>query len=78
MKTTIETLEFPCEIKKNLNKFSFKIFLYDKDTIKVIECEEKQAYFRYDETKKEILFIKKEIEINICIYSFPFENEDLS
>ncbi len=93
MKTTIENLEFPCEIKKklkmkqltsdeiiknrvetinqyrvlqylkkNLNIFSFKISLYDKDTIKVIDCEEKQVYFRYDEIKKEILFREKEIE----------------
>lgn len=49
-------------LKKNLKILSFKIFLYDKDTIKVIDCEEKQAYFKYDETKKEILFIEKEIE----------------
>lgn len=45
-------------LKKNLNILSFKIFLYDKDTIKIIDCDGKQAYFRYDETKKERLFIR--------------------
>ncbi len=52
-------------LKKNLNIFSFRIFLYDKDTIKVIDCEEKQAYFKYDKTKNEILFVEEEIEQDI-------------
>ena len=42
-------------LKNNLNIFSFGIFLYDKDTIKVIDSEEQQAYFRYDEDKKDVL-----------------------
>ena len=48
-------------LKKNLNIFSFEIFLYDRDTIKVIDCENKEAYFRYDD-KKEVLFLEEEIE----------------
>ncbi len=49
-------------LKKNLNIFSFEIFLYDKDTIKVIDLENKQAYFKYDEDKKEVLgFVKKNV-----------------
>ncbi len=51
-------------LKNNLNIFSFEIFLYDKDTIKVIDCEEKQAYFRYDEDKKDVLFLEEELEKN--------------
>lgn len=51
-------------LKKNLNVFSFEIFLYDKDTIKVIDSEEQQAYFRYDENKKDVLFLEEEIEKN--------------
>lgn len=39
-------------LKKNLNIFSFEIFLYDKDTIKVIDSENEKAYFRYDEDLK--------------------------
>ena len=49
-------------LKKNLNIFSFEIFLYDRDTIKVIDCENKEAYFRYDDDKKEVLFLEEEIE----------------
>lgn len=49
-------------LKRNLNVYAFEIFLYDKDTIKVIDCEEKYAYFRYDEEKKRILFLEEEIE----------------
>lgn len=49
-------------LKKNLNIFSFRIFLYDKDTIKVIDKEFKQAYFRYDNDKKEVLFLEEDLE----------------
>ena len=45
-------------LKKNLDVFSFQIFLYDKDTVKVIDKEEKLAYFRYDEDTKDVLFIE--------------------
>ncbi len=51
-------------LKNNLNIFSFGIFLYDKDTIKVIDSEEQQAYFRYDEDKKDVLFLEEELEKN--------------
>lgn len=51
-------------LKKNLNIFSFEIFLYDKDTIKVIDCDNNQAYFRYDSDKKEVLFLEEELEEN--------------
>lgn len=51
-------------LKNNLNIFSFEIFLYDKDTIKVIDSEEQQAYFRYDKDKKDVLFLEEEIEKN--------------
>lgn len=52
-------------LKKNLNIFSFQLFLYDKDSIKVIDCEDKQAYFKYNEDKKEVLFIEEELEVNL-------------
>ncbi len=51
-------------LKKNLNIFSFELFLYDKDTIKVIDSEEQQAYFRYDENKNDVLFFEENIEKN--------------
>lgn len=49
-------------LKKNLDVFSFQIFLYDKDTVKVIDKEEKLAYFRYDEDTKDVLFIENKLE----------------
>lgn len=55
-------------LKKNFNIFSVEIFLYDKDTIKVIDKEFKQAYFRYDEDKKEVLFLEEELEETLNIF----------
>ncbi len=54
-------------LKKNLNILCFEIFLYDKDTIKVIDSKDKQAYFRYDEDLKEVLFLEEENQKNIEI-----------
>lgn len=51
-------------LKNNLNIFSFEMFLYDKDTIKVIDSEEQQAYFRYDKDKKDVLLLEEKIEKN--------------
>lgn len=50
-------------LKKNLNMSEFQIFLYDKNTIKVIDKNKEQAYFRYDEDTKEVLFIEDNLEI---------------
>ncbi len=55
-------------LKKNLNIFSFEIFLYDKDTIKVIDLENKQAYFRYDKDKKEVLFLEEDLEETLNLF----------
>lgn len=55
-------------LKKNFNIFSIEIFLYDKNTIKVIDKEFKQAYFRYDEDKKEVLFLEEELEETLNIF----------
>lgn len=51
-------------LKKNLNVFSFKIFLYDKNTLKVIDEKENQAYFKYDEDTNEVLFLEENFEKN--------------
>jgi len=55
-------------LKKNFNIFSVEIFLYDKDTIKLIDIENNQSYFRYDENKKEILFLEEELEETLNIF----------
>lgn len=51
-------------LKKNLNVFSFKIFLYDKNTLKVIDEKENQAYFKYDGDTNEVLFLEENFEKN--------------
>jgi len=55
-------------LKKNLNIFLFELFLYDKDTIKVIDSENKQAYFRYDEDKKSVLFLEEDLDESLNFF----------
>lgn len=45
-------------LKSNLNIYCFQIILFDKDTIKVIDINNKVAYFRYDADTKNVLFIE--------------------
>lgn len=49
-------------LKKNINVFSFDIFLYDKDTLKVVDEKAKQAYFKYDEDTNKVLFLEENLE----------------
>ena len=46
-------------LKKNLSIYDFKVYLYDKNTIKVIDRENKVAYFKYDTNTKEVIFIEE-------------------
>ncbi len=73
-------------LKKNLNIYEFEIFLYDKDTIKVIDLENKQAYFRYDKDNKEVLFLEEDLEETMNLFwavytlvytNFPFKIRNL-
>ena len=56
-------------LKKNLNIDEFKIYLVDRDNIKVIDKEDKHLYFNYDSSTKEITYqdeikqYEKEIEL---------------
>lgn len=43
-------------LKKNLNIDEFKIYLVDRDNIKVIDKEDKHLYFNYDSSTKEITY----------------------
>lgn len=52
-------------LKKNLDIELFKIILFDKDTIKVIDSKDKIGYFKYAEDKKDVLFIEKKLENNV-------------
>lgn len=48
-------------LKLNLDIMAFKVYLFDRDTIKVIDKNEEVAYFKFDDTKKEIEF-KEEVK----------------
>jgi len=52
-------------LKKNLNVDEFRIFLHDRDTIKVLDKEDAIAYFKYENSTKEILFIEEENSENL-------------
>lgn len=43
-------------LKKNLNIDKFKIYLVDRDYIKLIDKEDKHLYFNYDSSKKEVTY----------------------
>lgn len=46
-------------LKKNLNIKYFYLTLYDRDTIKVIDMNNKIAYFKYDINSKKVIFIEE-------------------
>ena len=46
-------------LKNNLNIFAFKVYLYSRDIIMVIDKLSVSAYFKYDEEKKMVLFLEK-------------------
>lgn len=46
-------------LKKNLNINEFKIYLVDRDNIKVVDKEDKHLYFNYDSFTKEVTYQDK-------------------
>lgn len=45
-------------LKNNLNIYQFQLFLYDEDTIKVVDKENEFAYFRLQKDTDDILFLE--------------------
>lgn len=45
-------------LKKNLNIYEFQLFLYDEDTIKVVDKENEFAYFKLQKDTDNILFLE--------------------
>ena len=43
-------------LKKSLNINEFKIYLVDRDNIKVVDKEDNHLYFNYDSSTKEITY----------------------
>ena len=48
-------------LKSNLNIYAFRIVLYDRNTIKVIDEYDCEGYFIYDDDTKEVNF-KKDLD----------------
>lgn len=46
-------------LKNNLNIYEFQLFLYDEDTIKVVDKENEFAYFRLQKDTDDILFLEE-------------------
>ncbi len=44
-------------LKESLDIQFFDVYLYNKDTIKVVDKNNDVGYFKYDQNKKEIVFI---------------------
>lgn len=45
-------------LKNNLNIYEFQLFLYDEDTIKVVDKKNEFAYFRLQKDTDNILFLE--------------------
>lgn len=45
-------------LKKNLNIYAFRVILYDRNTIKVVDEFNEEGYFIYDDDTKEVNFKK--------------------
>lgn len=43
-------------LKNNLNIFAFKVYLYSRDIIMVVDIKNMVGYFYYDSIKKEVVF----------------------
>lgn len=56
---TINQFRVLAYLKSNLNIYSFEVYLYDKNTIKVIDSTGAAAYFKYDDNKREVLFLEE-------------------
>lgn len=56
-------------LKKNLNIDSFDIYLFDRNTIKIIDKNNEVGYFKFNADTKEVSFFEKEknldYEINL-------------
>ena len=52
-------------LKKHLNILKFPIFLYDRDTLKVIDKNNCVGYFKYDKDINDVIFTEELLEENI-------------
>lgn len=46
-------------LKNNLNIYAFKVYLYSRDIIMVVDIKNMVGYFFYDSIKKEVVFLEE-------------------
>ena len=46
-------------LKNKLNIFAFKVYLYSRDIIMVVDIKNMVGYFYYDSIKKEVVFLEE-------------------
>ena len=46
-------------LKNNLNIFAFKVYLYSRDIIMVVDIKNMVGYFYYDSIKTEVVFLEE-------------------
>ena len=60
---TIEQFKVLSYLKKQLSTPEFAVYLIDRFTIKVIDKNKEQGYFKYNSTTKEVDFYKRILKI---------------
>ncbi len=74
LKNRVDTISQYCildYLKKNLNINEFKIYLIDRENIKVVDKEDKHLYFNYDSSAKEVTY-QDELKIKEHDYEIGF------
>lgn len=59
---TIEQFKVLSYLKNTFNLNEVNLYLYDRETIKLIDKNNEQAYFKYDKKDKEVKFCEKRIK----------------
>jgi len=53
-------------LKKNLDIYVFKLTLYDRNTIKIVDSNDRVGYFKYNDKTKQVDF--KEVKSDYELY----------
>lgn len=56
---TVEQFKVLAYLKKEFNLNEVELYLYNRDTIKLIDKDKVQAYFQYDKQAKKVQFYEK-------------------
>ncbi len=54
-------------LKKNFDIYAFKVTLYDKNTIKILDSNNDIAYFKYNDKTREVDFKEIKSDYDLCL-----------